>query len=327
MLPPNLFKFLTLAILLIGWKQRETKSSVDGPKDQLKVERVGDGPIISPATDPTGGIGTNINGPSIIRVPRWVTKPLGAYYLYFADHNGKYIRLAYADSVRGPWKIYAPGTLALKDSWFTNHIASPCAVVDESTKQIRLYYHGLTPEEAAQHTRVALSADGLNFKAVKAPVGAGSAYWKLFKYDGWWYALAMPGKLYRSRDGLTPFEEGPQLFERSQVHNGLLIHGMQLLVFYTRTGDSPERILSSTVALSNNWLIWKPTAAQLALMPEKQFEGADLPVTQTVIGALDHRVRGLRDPELFEDGNRAYMLYCIAGESGIALAEVTGFPR
>ena len=52
----------------------------------VHVERLGDGPIISPDTHPS--IGKNIQGPSLIRVPDWVENPLGRYYLYFADHKG-----------------------------------------------------------------------------------------------------------------------------------------------------------------------------------------------------------------------------------------------
>src|SRR5207249_6366426 len=96
-------------------------------------------------------IGTNINGPSLIRVPGWVKKSLGKYYLYFADHNGKYIRLAYSDKLEGPWKICSPGTLQLSQSYFTDHIASPEVILDEGHKQIRLYYHGYTPEDRTQN--------------------------------------------------------------------------------------------------------------------------------------------------------------------------------
>lgn len=57
----------------------------------MHVERLG--PIITPDTHPSAG--TNINGPSLIRVPDWVDDPLGRYYLYFADHKGSDIRLAW----------------------------------------------------------------------------------------------------------------------------------------------------------------------------------------------------------------------------------------
>jgi hypothetical protein len=123
-----------------------------GAPGKLTVVRLPGNPIITPESDPS--IGTNINGPSLIRVPAWVEKPLGKYYLYFADHNGKYLRLAYADRLEGPWRIHRPGTLQLAGSHFTDHIASPEAVVDDEHRRIRLYYHGLTPEERSQHTRV-----------------------------------------------------------------------------------------------------------------------------------------------------------------------------
>jgi hypothetical protein len=43
---------------------------------------------------------------------------LGKYYLYFADHKGRYIRLADADDIAGPWTIHPPGSLHLEQSGF-----------------------------------------------------------------------------------------------------------------------------------------------------------------------------------------------------------------
>ena len=59
-------------------------------------------------------MGDNINGPSLIRVPDWIPSALGKYYLYFAHHQGTYIRLAYADQLEGPWRLYSPGVTASK---------------------------------------------------------------------------------------------------------------------------------------------------------------------------------------------------------------------
>ena len=59
-----------------------------------KAIRFPENPIIRPDM-PT--VGNDINGPSLIMAPRWLEKPLGRYYLYFAGHRGTYIRLAYAD--------------------------------------------------------------------------------------------------------------------------------------------------------------------------------------------------------------------------------------
>lgn len=289
---------------------------------RISVTRLAGNPIITPESDPA--IGTNINGPSLIRVPKWIANPLGAYYLYFADHNGKYIRLAYADRLEGPWRIYRPGTLQLAQSFFTDHIASPEAVVDDERRQIRLYYHGLTPEEKAQHTRVALSRDGLSFEAVREPVGRGTAYWRLFRYGDWWYALAMPGRLWRSKDGITSFEAGPQLFPArpTQVHNAVLVEGDTLTVFYTRAGDTPERILWSRVRLEPDWQTWRPAPPEECLAPETEWEGAGLPLTAGTIGAVDHPIHALRDPAVFQEGGKTYLLYAVRGESGIGIAEL-----
>ena len=167
----------------------------------LKVTRLLDGPIISPNSDPS--LGENIQGPSLIRVPDWVRSPLGRYYLYFADHKGTYIRLAYADELTGPWSIHPPGSLQLAQSHFPTeaptvppgaieairktakkehfdldsllhdhileltapHIASPDVIVDEKQKRLIMYFHGLEGF-ARQVSRVATSSDGIQFDAL-----------------------------------------------------------------------------------------------------------------------------------------------------------------
>ena len=67
------------------------------------------GLMVFPELD--ASIGDNIQGPSVIRVPSWVEKSFGKYYLYFADHKGKYIRLAHSDDLTGPWKTHSQGSL------------------------------------------------------------------------------------------------------------------------------------------------------------------------------------------------------------------------
>ncbi len=139
----------------------ECQLSKEKSPPNIQVKRLLGNPMITPESDET--LGKNINGPSLIRVPKWVKNPLGKYYLHIADHNRRYIRLAYSNQLSGPWHIYKQGTLQLSQFFSVNHIASPDAVVDEDHKRIRLYYHGLTTSGRMQHTRVALSQDGLNF--------------------------------------------------------------------------------------------------------------------------------------------------------------------
>ena len=84
---------------------------------RVTVTRLLDRPLIGPDIHPS--IGENIQGPSLIKVPDWLPNKMGNYYLYFADHKGRYIRLAYADSITGPWQIHEPGSLQIENSYFT----------------------------------------------------------------------------------------------------------------------------------------------------------------------------------------------------------------
>jgi hypothetical protein len=287
----------------------------------VQVHRLGDGPIIHPQLD--ASIGRNINGPSLIRAPAWLSRPLGRYYLYFASHTGRYIRLAVADALSGPWRVHAPGTLQLAGSHCIRHVASPDVHVDPQGRRIVMYYHGPDESEGRQVTRVAVSGDGLAFAA--RPQVLGPSYFRVFRHDGWHYALAMPGIFLRSADGLSRFEPGPQRFEAAGVkmrHSAVCLRGRTLHVFYSRIGDCPEHILHSTVELSGDWMDWRPTEPTSVLKPETAYEGADQPLEPSVAGLARTPVRQLCDPAVFEEDARTYLLYSVAGESGIAIAEL-----
>jgi len=63
---------------------------------KIEVQRFENGLIIPPLLSKE--IGTNVQGPSLIKVPAWIKDPLGKYYLYFADHKGDRIKLAYSNT-------------------------------------------------------------------------------------------------------------------------------------------------------------------------------------------------------------------------------------
>jgi hypothetical protein len=299
------------------------------------VVRLGDGPIIVQYMDDR--MGGNVQGPSLIRVPGWVENPLGKYYLYFADHRGTYIRLAYADNLLGPWQVHRPGSLQLHESHFPTslppdqpgtdypqyaHIASPDVHVREDLRKIVMYVHGQDPGKGAdrQVTRVATSIDGINF--IGEPEVLGRPYFRVLKFDGYYYALAMPGYLYRSRNGISHFDVGPQIFNDDMRHSALLIRGHTLYVFWTQVGEAPERILLSTIDLQGDWLTWKATEPTEVLRPMLSWEGADLDIAPSIRGYIDVRSNQLRDPAIFKDGDKVYLLYSVAGESGIAISEL-----
>lgn len=314
---------------------------------EVDATRLIDGPIVYPGLSPA--IGTNINGPSLIRIPAWVAEPLARYYLYFADHKGSQICLAVADALAGPWRVYEPGVLQLRDTPFlqkpppapegvdaaalgsprapgvpsvladctTPHIASPEVVIDESAQQIRLYYHGLEAF-ASQVTRLALSHDGLRFVAREAVLTP--SYLRVFRHRQFWYGMAMPGVFFRSRDGLSDFERGPQLFEANMRHTALCLRGDLLWIFWTRVGDSPERILLSTVSVADDSQTWRQSEPTEVLRPERPWEGASQLVEPSVRGAVDHPVCQLRDPALLVEGDSVHLAYAVAGESGVGIA-------
>jgi len=320
-----------------------------------RVRRIGQ--IIRPGMD--GRMGANIQGPSMIRVPEWVPGRLGRNYLYFADHKGAYIRLAHSDAPEGPWRMHEAGSLDLQHSLFPTkppirsaepngkvdvlpgqapagtpgvlppevdsahpHIASPDVHVDEANRRIVLYFRGLVAW-GTQRTRVAASADGVTFAA--PPELLGPSYFWVFRYGGITFALAMPGILLRSADGLSGFERGPMLFDSGlQRHTAVLLRGDTLHVFWARVGDTPERIYASRIAMRGDWRGWRVEGeAQDVLRPEMPWDGGDLPLLPSWRGAVHLPVRQLRDPAIFEEGGRASLLYAVQGEAGIAISELS----
>lgn len=318
----------------------------------VRATRLLDAPIIGPGLHPS--IGVNIQGPSLIRVPDWVLDPLGAYYLYFADHKGGFIRLAYADSLTGPWCVHPPGSLHLADSLFltapppvspeqltgfqarygargntlshnvleeitTPHIASPDVHVDTANRRILMYFHGLD-DVGTQVSRLAVSTDGVRFTT--RPEILGRSYMRVFHHGGASYALTMPGTLSRSANGMGGFEPGPTLFNPDMRHAALLQRDNALWVFWTQVGEAPERILMSRIALAGDWHDWRDEAPVEVLRPERPWEGAEAPLTLSVRSTAYGLVNQLRDPAIFEENGDTFLLYAVGGESGIAIAQL-----
>ena len=289
-------------------------------------------PILTPSSSAT--IGDNINGPSLIRVPDWVERPLGRYYLYFAHHAGKFIRLAYANQLSGPWTVYEPGTLRLEEARSCrDHVASPDVHVDETRREILMYYHCPSGGNVdangrvdinQQQTFLAASSDGLRFRADSQPLGP--AYFRVFHWGEYYYAIVRGGIVLRSRDMRSAFEVGPTLIPadggRLLRHAAVKLRGDVLTVYYSRIGDRPERILATEIRLTPNWLAWQATDPADVLIPEQNYEGSDRPLETSAPDEAPGRVRQLRDPGIFAEGGKTYLLYSIAGESGLAMGEL-----
>ena len=324
------------------------------------AERFAENPLVSVRSDPS--VGDNVNGPSVIKVPSWVKRPLGKYYMYFAHHRGAYIRLAYADSLHGPWKVYVPGVLNVSATALYRpqpdppyeiygvytHVASPEVLVDDANKRIVMWVHGQfsdgkkwpeDPVEAHawlrqngynQVTQVTVSTDGLHFKA--QPSLSPEPYLRVFEHGGQYFGLVRLGHLVRASDPLQPFESGPNPFRDTPYSNkirhvALLADGDTLHIFLSVIGAAPESILHTTMSLQGDWKDWKVGAFDSVLKPEARYECPDWPVRESEVGEIYGAARQLRDPALYVDRSadgkdKITLFYTVCGEQGVAAADV-----
>jgi hypothetical protein len=330
---------------------------------RVDVERFAASHIVQEEMLPAGER-ESICGPAMIRVPDWVEKPLGRYYLYFAHHNGRHIRLAYADDPEGPWRVHAPGVTPMASlPLLRGHVASPEAVVDEVNQRIVLFVHGRpTPGkglgqaqgrdegdgDGPQITVPAVSRDGLHFEM--QPVVSGPAYLRLFRRDGRWFGVNGRGELFAGTDLLAPFTFVKPLIGRDIVdavdplllgepgaptdrpaegpdryavrHSGLDVVDGHLWVYFTCVGHRPERILVTAVALRGDPAEWRARGVAEVLRPEMEWEGARLPLGYSKGGRSRAWEHALRDPAVFRDGGRVWLLYSTAGEHGLGMARL-----
>lgn len=304
----------------------------------MKVERIGNGPVISPQTD--ASIGENINGPTVMKVPEWIENPLGKYYMYFAHHRGTYIRLAYSNHIEGPWMIYTPGVLNLSGCPHLHqnpegglgHIASPEILIDEENKRIIMYYHGCRKDAKSlrdQTTYIATSVDGLHFD-VSSSEEVGYIYMRAFRHKGYVYTLDMRGTLRRSLNGIDNFEVGKNIYGTDDVYNREF--DVRHLCFYKKSedlmyvmfsirGSCPESLCISTIDISKDWDEWHFNGYETLLEPETDYEGVNYPLEKSVWGDQIH-VRQLRDPYMIAENGTIYVFYTVAGEEGIAMAKL-----
>ncbi|BCU03102.1 hypothetical protein [Pandoravirus japonicus] len=327
------------------------------PDEGITAARLPDNPMVRPdMMQPACDGAYDSNYPTIIRAPHWVRPRLGNYYMYFSDHHGMFINMAYADRIGGPWRVHAPGTLTLEQVYVANNetfnlgnlsssteVASPEAYVDEANRRIGLYVHARLPYNGYKSlTGIAFSPDGLRFDM--RPGFFALPYVRRFTWRGdrdHVYLLDRRGNLLRSPDGYTDMETGNSAagdaFTNASMVNGngytgLLRHlgvsvvGDTLYVFGTRVGDAPERILWTSMDLTclrRNWTACATAGlAKEGFRPEYDYEGANLPNVPSNKGSANGPVNQLRDPFVFADGDDCYVFYAAAGETSIAAARV-----
>ena len=289
----------------------------------IKVEKKG--VIIDVSIFKNKKDGNNINGPSFIKVPEFVSNPLGKYYMYFGHHNGKYIRMAYSEEdILGPYILYneGKGVLSLENTPGHDHISSPDAVIDEQNKRFILYYHcpyknknGKSP----QSTFIAHSKDGLHFESTN--INISFPYFRHFEYKNEIYGIAMNNFvgsiLYKHNNG--EFIEYGELLPKSR-HTCVLNYNDKLYIFYSTVGDCPEHICVCELEITENIHIVKNN--RTVVYPEFEFEHANLSPIPSKYGAEYGKINQLRDPYAYVENEQIYLFHTVCGEKGIALCNI-----
>ena len=294
---------------------------------------------------------SNINGPSVLRVPEWVTDRLGKYYLYFAHHKGTSIRLAYADEMTGPWIVHQKPVLTLEKSLFVTedldpksrsdwvngpeylyaHIASPDVHVDHKEQQISMFFHGLLPD-GDQQTRLAFSKNGQLF-TVKPPL-LGPSYLRAFQWRKRWYSTHLWGVM----GVFETFNNAPRSIAHATLpkqitgaphtkirHGHISQVGEHMHFVFSRVGDTPECILHCSIALSENQQNWRFGPVTTLLRPKEAWEGFGRDPVKSVEGSVWEWIPELRDPCLFYEEGKLWLLYSGGGERGIGLAKLNDY--
>ena len=85
------------------------------------------------------------------------------------------------------------------------------------------------------------------------------------------------GLLSRAQNLLGRFDAGPNPFGTGIYagrvrHVATLLRGAKLYIFFTAIGDSPERILLSTIELNSDWQTWQASVPVEVLRPAAAYE-------------------------------------------------------
>ena len=322
----------------------------------VKVNKFKNGLIIHPELSEE--IGDNIQGPSLIKAPDWLPNILGKYYLYFADHKGDHIKLAYSDNLLGPWKIHHGGTLQLQESKFLTKkptipksfkieelgISQPDGYNPvESQKEFipnriddMTIPHIASPDVHVdeKNKKIIMYYHGLEkfgFQQTRVstsndgirfkahPLIVGKSYFRQFEYKNKKYGMSMPGIFYENFGKTSQYKEITQLFNSKMRHSALIIIKDLLYVFYSQVGDTPERIYLSTIDVSVPGNKRQETKPIEIIRPEYEWEGGDLPLEKSSRSAINIPVNQLRDPAIYKENEMLYLLYSVKGENGIGI--------
>ena len=270
----------------------------------------------------TENFNSNICNPCLIEVPHWCKNKLGKYYLFYADHGGEFIKLAYSDNLFSNWKKKKDGVLNIdKFSNAINHIASPEIYIDNTKQEIILFTHSHSKSRKGQWTYASKSKDALNFEVVN-DLPLAPFYFRIFKYKNFFYGITKGGSLWKTKNFFNKFTQCHNLFDKERsteiLHNyfgavrhiSFIIENNILFIFYTRIGDKPERIYYSKVNLTIDEKEWFFDTENELIRPEFDFEGVNIKLTKSEPGDSSKPENALRDPHIIKICNNYFITYC-----------------
>lgn len=266
-------------IASIGTVQAQTNS----PFEVIRLNN--SQPIIDQQMFADAGVrseGENINGPSLIRIPDWISRsnrahPSAVYYFYFGDHVGDYIRMAWAEEVTGPWHLYQSGSrvpigdrgvldngrrdinLSNRIVIEENHLASPDVHVDDENRRIILYFHSGSStffngnEMNGQFSWVATSPYGLDFNNRIEPVRLTTSYMRVFSHGGELYAFDNSASPRRALDADNPWQPTSNYYSGSTIPS----------LWEKHPGDFTQEPIEDNLGLSRSDLRVRHTAVRV----------------------------------------------------------------
>lgn len=278
----------------------------------------------------------SICNPCLIKTPSWIKNKLGKYYLYFADHRGKFIKLLYSNHLDRDWKFLNKKILninSISKLDAHNHIASPEIYINNKEKKIYMFTHSHSRSKVGQWTYLSLSKDGINFsRKFNKPLAP--FYFRFFNHKKYYYGIVKGGDLWRSKNIDAVYKKCQNLLTQKKTkttlhnkngsirHLSILKKKNYLHCVFSKIGDKPEKIYYTKVFLSKNYLNWKFKKIKEILRPTFPYEGSNLKLKRSKPGDAPEPENALRDPYLFIDGKKTYMIYCVKGEKNFALCQI-----
>lgn len=257
----------------------------------------------------------NINGPTVIKVPKWIKNPLAKYYMYFAHHKGTHIKLAFANNIFGPWTVFQKGVLSLNEIQGRDHLASPDIYF--SNEKIFMIYHSVY-KKSVQLSSTAVSNDGLNF--IPKTERFASFYFRRFVFKSEIYGFSKSendyGCIYKLVN--NKFQIINNKFIYNLRHGSIIIENNKVYCYFTRIGDSPEKVLVCNINMDT----FNPSIFSTVIEPKYNWEGVNNKLEPSKFGMAKTKLNQLRDPFVFKENNLKYLFYSVQGEYGIAVTEI-----